>query len=145
MADITLLISLTASYTLLSFLFHSESRELMSPKQPSRKDSSKKYILAPAIVEIKQEMETTRKGCFSEDEAKPLVRQLLSALQKMHSLGIVHRDLNPNNIFLHFPRLPHYATPPPNHAEGSFSWVMNQDRSASKRDRASELQDECQS
>ena len=108
----------------------------MSPKQPLRKE----YILAPAIKQIKQEMKTTRKVCFSEGEAKPLVRQLLSALQKMHSLGIVHRDLNPNNIFLHFPRLPSYATPPPNNAEGTFSWVMSQDRSASKCDREEEIQ-----
>ena len=87
-------------------------------------------------------MKTTSKECFSEDEAKPLVRQLLSALQKMHSLGIVHRDLNPNNIFLHFPQLPCYATPPPNHVEGCFSWIMSQDKSASKSDGAG-LQEDC--
>lgn len=36
----------------------------------------------------------------------PLVEQMLTAIQKMHHLGIVHRDINPGNIFLHFPDLP---------------------------------------
>ena len=41
---------------------------------------------------------------ITEDEAKPLIRQLLQAISEMHELGIVHRDLNPNNIFLNFPQ-----------------------------------------
>lgn len=62
--------------------------------------------MAPAIKDIKQQLTRSRKICLNESEAKPLVRQLITALQKMHSLGIVHRDLNPSNLFLHFPDLP---------------------------------------
>ena len=41
----------------------------------------------------------------------------------MHSLGIVHRDLNPSNLFLHFPDLPEAETPPPDGAaEQTFDW-----------------------
>ena len=34
--------------------------------------------------------------------AKPLMRQLLLAVKCMHSVGIVHRDINPSNVFIHF-------------------------------------------
>ena len=44
-----------------------------------------------------------RKFCFDEQEAKPLVRQLLEAVNKMHKFGIVHGNLNPSNLFLHLP------------------------------------------
>lgn len=44
-------------------------------------------------------------------EAKPLVKEMLVAIQKMHKLGIVHRDLTPANIFLHFPNLPAFNSP----------------------------------
>ena len=40
--------------------------------------------------------------CFSEQIAKPLMSQILKAVQCMHSVGVVHRDLNPSNIFLDF-------------------------------------------
>lgn len=29
--------------------------------------------------------------------------QILIAVKCMHSAGIVHRDMNPSNVFLHFP------------------------------------------
>lgn len=37
--------------------------------------------------------------------------QLLSAIKEMHNVGIVHRDLNPGNIFLHFPDIPFSTSP----------------------------------
>ena len=36
---------------------------------------------------------------------------MLTAILKMHRLGIVHRDLNPGNIFLHFADLPDDQSP----------------------------------
>lgn len=56
-------------------------------------------------------MAAQRKTYFTEVEARPLVREMLVALQKMHKLGIVHRDLTPANIFLHFPNLPAIHSP----------------------------------
>ncbi|CAD8093062.1 unnamed protein product [Paramecium primaurelia] len=37
-------------------------------------------------------------GHYSEDDAKELFKQLLSAIEYMHRHGICHRDLKPNNI-----------------------------------------------
>jgi len=52
-----------------------------------------------------------KKTYFEEHEARPLVLQLLSTIEKMHRMGIVHRDLNPGNIFLHFPEIPFPSSP----------------------------------
>lgn len=40
------------------------------------------------------------KGRFSEREAIQVARAVLSAMQYMHSLGVVHRDLKPENMLL---------------------------------------------
>lgn len=42
----------------------------------------------------------TEKGCFSEKNAAPLMKQLLSAICYCHQNNIVHRDLKPENILL---------------------------------------------
>jgi len=39
-----------------------------------------------------------QKGTYSEGEAADLVKQVLSAIQFMHSHGIAHRDLKPENL-----------------------------------------------
>lgn len=38
------------------------------------------------------------KGCFSEKEAGRTIRQIVSAVQYLHSMGIVHRDIKPENL-----------------------------------------------
>jgi calcium-dependent protein kinase len=40
------------------------------------------------------------KGSFNEDEAASVVKQLISAINYIHSNNIVHRDLKPENILL---------------------------------------------
>eukprot|EP01104_Vermistella_antarctica_P017521 TRINITY_DN6213_c0_g1_i1.p1 TRINITY_DN6213_c0_g1~~TRINITY_DN6213_c0_g1_i1.p1 ORF type:complete len:517 (-),score=183.77 TRINITY_DN6213_c0_g1_i1:30-1580(-) len=40
------------------------------------------------------------KGFFPEEEARVVFRQLLGAIQYLHSNGIAHRDLKPENILL---------------------------------------------
>ena len=37
--------------------------------------------------------------------------QILKAVQCMHSVGVVHRDLNPSNIFLDFELNPEETKP----------------------------------
>ena len=41
-----------------------------------------------------------RRGSFSEADAATLVRQLCAALQHVHSIGVAHRDVKPDNILL---------------------------------------------
>lgn len=46
-------------------------------------------------------------GVFSEAEVRQLLIQLLPVLEHLHSQGIIHRDITPDNIILHNPdRLP---------------------------------------
>ena len=39
-----------------------------------------------------------QRGCFTEREARRVMRQLLQAVSHCHTLGIVHRDLKPENL-----------------------------------------------
>ena len=41
-----------------------------------------------------------KRGRIPEDEAKGLIKQLVSALSHIHSEGASHRDLKPENILL---------------------------------------------
>jgi len=40
------------------------------------------------------------KGSYSEDDAKELVRKIVSAVEYLHSKGIAHRDLKPENLLV---------------------------------------------
>ncbi|MBD2257015.1 serine/threonine-protein kinase [Pseudanabaena sp. FACHB-2040] len=55
------------------------------------------YVEGPTYQEL---LETRRRyaGQFSENEVAMLLRQVLPVLQYLHSLGIVHRDISPDNL-----------------------------------------------
>jgi len=40
------------------------------------------------------------KGSYSEEDAKTLVRKIVSAIEYLHSLNIAHRDLKPENLLV---------------------------------------------
>lgn len=39
-------------------------------------------------------------GPVSEEEAKTIARQIIEAVRFMHERGVVHRDMNPTNVFI---------------------------------------------
>jgi serine/threonine protein kinase len=39
-------------------------------------------------------------GPFSEDRARIIMRQIVNAVQYMHERGVIHRDMNPTNVFI---------------------------------------------
>lgn len=53
------------------------------------------YISGMSLQEVMQ-----GKKIFPEEEALHLIKELCKVLQKVHAAGIVHRDVNPNNIMI---------------------------------------------
>lgn len=53
------------------------------------------YISGTSLQELIRE-----KKNFSEEEVCHMIKELCKALQKVHAAGIVHRDVNPNNIMI---------------------------------------------
>jgi serine/threonine protein kinase len=51
-------------------------------------------ILGQSILNL-----ATNKGPISEEISKSLLRQILLGVNYMHLNGVVHRDLNPTNVF----------------------------------------------
>ena len=55
------------------------------------------YIEGPSYHELLHRRKQYA-GCFSEAEVTQLLTQLLPVLQYLHSIGIVHRDISPDNL-----------------------------------------------
>ena len=51
------------------------------------------------------EMRHKINSTLGEREAQQIIRSLTSSLNGIYSKGIIHRDLNVNNVLLHFPSL----------------------------------------
>ena len=53
------------------------------------------YVQAKTVSDWLRE-----KGSFQIDEAFKIIRQLLNAINHAHQVGVIHRDIKPNNILL---------------------------------------------
>ncbi|KAF8693971.1 hypothetical protein HU200_038570 [Digitaria exilis] len=61
-------------------------------------DSNNLYIVMELLGPSLRSRLTTRP--FTEDETRDAMRQLLEAVEKMHAIGVIHRDINPDNILV---------------------------------------------
>jgi len=61
-----------------------------------------KFYLVMELIPQGEELFTriTQKGCYTEVQASRIFRQLVSAVEYLHNLGIAHRDLKPENVLI---------------------------------------------
>src|SRR5262249_18756689 len=65
------------------------------------------YYLASAFIEGRTLGSALEEGPYEGKEAARVVRDLAEALAYAHRLGIVHRDVKPDNVLLDSEREPH--------------------------------------
>ena len=58
------------------------------------------YYVTPYVVDESLRHRLTLQGALPLDEAVRLLREVADALAFAHALGVVHRDLKPDNVFL---------------------------------------------
>ncbi|MBE9179752.1 serine/threonine protein kinase [Oculatella sp. LEGE 06141] len=58
------------------------------------------YIDGQTYQQLLETRKQQRGVCFSEVEATQLLVQLLPVLQYLHGIGVIHRDISPDNIIL---------------------------------------------
>lgn len=93
--------------------FHREARALASVRHPHvvgltgyGYDETAGWFLVMPLLQGETLFERTqRAGMLSLQELDLLVTQLLGALQHIHALGIIHRDIKAENVFLETPTL----------------------------------------
>lgn len=49
-------------------------------------------------MEVLDSIAQQQEGKYTEDEARKIFKQILEAIQYMHSKGVVHRDIKPQNL-----------------------------------------------
>lgn len=59
-----------------------------------------KTVLLEEYVQGDTLSEILEGGLFTTSEAKQITRQLCSALWVLHSMGVVHRDVKPDNVII---------------------------------------------
>ncbi|MCM1038738.1 MAG: serine/threonine protein kinase [Ruminococcus sp.] len=63
-------------------------------------DENRGIVLVEYISGTSLQEKIREKKIFSEEEACDIMIELCKVMQKIHAAGIVHRDINPNNIMI---------------------------------------------
>jgi len=63
------------------------------------------YYIATGFIDGRNLSDIVGKSTFSEDELYALTRRLAEGLKEAHELGVVHRDISPDNVILDNDRL----------------------------------------
>ena len=51
-------------------------------------------------VEVLDSITEQPQGCYTEDDAKELFRQIIEGIAYLHSRDIAHRDIKPQNLLV---------------------------------------------
>eukprot|EP00388_Colpodella_angusta_P013116 GDKJ01032996.1.p1 GENE.GDKJ01032996.1~~GDKJ01032996.1.p1 ORF type:complete len:630 (-),score=181.66 GDKJ01032996.1:2487-4376(-) len=65
-----------------------------------REDTRNLYLVLKWVQGLELFEIIQRRGCISEDEARPIFAQLMAAVDFLHSHGIAHRDIKLENILV---------------------------------------------
>jgi calcium/calmodulin-dependent protein kinase I len=66
-------------------------------------DKNKVYLVMELVTGGELFDRIVEKGSYTEKDASHLIRQILEAVDYMHSQGVVHRDLKPENLLYYSP------------------------------------------
>ncbi|CAN8004830.1 unnamed protein product [Ixodes pacificus] len=66
-------------------------------------DKNKVYLVMELVTGGELFDRIVEKGSYTEKDASDLIRQILEAVDYMHSQGVVHRDLKPENLLYYCP------------------------------------------
>ena len=74
--------------------------EVLQPEVQGNEDVSDEIFIVMEYFKFDLETLLSQSINFSEDHAKKIIYNILSALNFIHSANILHRDLKPSNILL---------------------------------------------
>jgi len=78
---------------------------IISLKEVYEEDPKKLYLVMELVTGGELFNKIVEIGSYSENTAKRLVKQMMSAVKHLHDQSIAHRDLKPNNLLLEAPNV----------------------------------------